>query len=382
MPRFVPARVGHLVQELSELVPAEDRPRFWELAHLVENLCHHRAGVMGRLLGELYAPFDPDAETVPPAAAREEGLASFEARLETALAAANFDPVPREVLVTPGDREVLARLAIDPDLDAVERLGVWVRGRGTKAVRLRPVRRMFRLQEMEVATYRRVVVAVRTRDDPHLTLKLFKDVPERDLELLLPTVRVRMKLFDKLKLSGSGSAAAISAWKLLRLAYTYTPGLAKLLALPFQALLLPLALLVGGVYGGKTILDYGKIRASYVTALAEHLYAITLASNLSVVSRLAELGGEEETKEALLAYALLLGEGRPGLSAAALQARAEAWVWDRYRARARFDVQDALAKLDDLALCWRASDGACAVVPLDAALRAVDRAWDELYQAR
>lgn len=382
MPRFVPCRVGHLVQELGEWVAPEDRPRFYELAHLLENLFHHRAGVQARLVGGLYAPFDPDNDTVPPASAREEALVRLEGRLGDLLQAGNFEAVPEDRLVTARDREVLARLQIDPDRDALERVGVWARGRGTKAVRLRPLRRMFRLQEVEVPTWRRVVVAVRTRDDPHLTLKMFKDVPQYDLELLLPTVRVKMKLLDKLKLSGSSSAAAISAWKLLRLAYTYAPGLAKLLALPFQALLLPLVLLVGGVYGGKTILDYTKIRASYVTVLAEHLYAITIASNGSVLSSVADMAGEEETKEILLAYALLLREGRRGVSVEDLRAAAESFLWDRYRVRVRFDVEDALHKLEELALVWRASSGGLGVVPLEAALRTVDQAWDELYSAR
>lgn len=379
---YVPCRVGHLVQELSELSPQEERPKFWELAHLLENLHHHRAGVQGRMLGALYAPFDPDGETVPPEPAREESLHRFEARLEELLRAARFEPIPREQLETTGDREVLARLKIDPDLDAIERLAVWARGRGTKAHRIRPFRRLFRLQEVEVVTHRRVVVVVRTRDDPHLSLKLFKDVPLRDLELLLPTVRVRMRLFDKLKLSGSGSAAAISAWKLLRMAYAYTPGLAKLLALPLQVLFLPLFLLVGGIYGGKTVLDYAKIRASYVTALAEHLYAITLASNHSVIARLAEMAAEEETKGLLLAYALLRREERPGIGPEALRERVEAFVWDRYRARVAFDTDGALRELDELAISWRAEGGARSVLPVDAALRNVDKAWDELYSPR
>lgn len=376
---FIPCRVEQVVQELAALSPEAERPRFWKLAHLLENLHHHRAGVQGRLLGALYAPFDPDAETVAPEPAAAESLQRFEARLDELLRAANFEPVPRETLETPGEREVLNRLKIDPDFDAVERLSVWVRGRGTKALRIRPVRRMFRLHEVEVPTHRRVVVAVRTRHDPHLTLKLFKDVPVRDLELLLPTVRVRMRLFDKLKLSGSGGAAAISAWKLLRLAYVYTPGLAKLLALPFQVLLLPLFLLVGGIYGGKTVLDYAKIRASYVTALAEHLYAITLASNRSVIALLAEMAAEEETKELLLAYALLGREPRPGIGPAALKERVEAFVQERWRARIAFDADGALRELDELALGWRGEGDARSVLPVDAALRNVDKAWDELY---
>lgn len=383
MSRFIPCRVAHLTGELAESFdsPAE-REAFWALARVVEALQHHYASGRSRLVESLYAPFDPDADTVEPAAlAPEEPVARLLAALEELLARANFAPVPEERLLDREDREVLARLNVDADLAGLEELRVFTRGAGTKAITLRPARRLFQLVEREVPTYRRVVIAVRTRDEPWVYLRLFKDVPTCDLELLLPTVRVKMKLFDKLKLSGSGGAAAISAWKLLRLAYLYTPGLAKLLAVPFKILLLPVVVLVGGIYGGKTVLDYSKIRASYVTALAEHLYAITMASNRSVVSRAATMAGEEETKEVLLAYALLARAGEEGLTAAELGARADALIWERYRARITFDVADALAKLDELALLWRKEgDSRLRAVPLAAALRKADAAWDELFE--
>lgn len=375
MPRFVPCRKSHLVQELADLFEPADRPAFWELARLVEDLFHHFAGCESRLVEGLYAPFDPDTETVPPVPLTP--LPRLQERLDRLLERANFERAPQDALLTRSDREALARLKIDPDLDAIEDIAIYHRGRSAKAITIRPVRRLFRLEERDVPTYRRVALLVRTRKDPHVTLKLFKEVPCQDLELLVPTVRVKMKLFDKLKLSGSGGAAVVSAWKLLRALYTYAPGLAKLLAVPFQALLLPIGALITGIYGAKTLLDYSKIRASYITALAEHLYAVTMASNAAVIARLGVLAGEEETKEALLAYALL-ARARDPLTPDELKARAEAWVWDRYRARVTFDVVDALRKLDELALCVRTGERV-SVVPIDAALRNVDQTWDETY---
>lgn len=381
MPRFVPCRTSHLAHELTHQFEPGDRAAFWELVRVVEDLHHHYASVEARLVEALYAPFDPDAETVPPASAGPDSLGRLQQRLETLLVRANFERVPSEALVSRADREVLARLKIDPDLDALEEIAIYTRGRGQKAVTLRPVRKFFRLEEREVPTYRRVAILVRTRRDPHVALKLFKDVPRQDLELLVPTVRVKMRLLDKLKLSGSSGAAVVSAWKLLRALYTYAPGMAKLLAVPFQALLLPLAVLITGIYGSKTLLDYSKIRASYITALAEHLYAITMASNAAVVARLGSMAGDEDTKEVLLAYAVLARAPAP-LTQEEVARGVEELLWDRYRARVRFDVVDALHKLDELAICARTPDGRYTALPIDAALRNVDRAWDEVYSAR
>ena len=306
MPRFVPCRTSHLAHELALWFEPDGQAGFWELTRVVENH-HHYGSVDARLVEALDALFDPDVETVPPATAAGASLPRLQERLEGLLTRANFSGAPADVLLSRADREVLARLKLDPDLAALEEIAIFHRGRGQKAVTIRPVRKFFRLEEHEVATYRRVAVLVRTKSEPHVTLKLFKDVPCQDLELLVAaTVRVNMRVLDKLKLSGSSGAAVVSAWKLLRALYTYAPGVAKLLAVPFQALLLPVAVLITGIYGSKTLLDYSKIRASYITgALAEHLYAITMASNSAVLARLASMSGEEDTKEVLLAYAVL-----------------------------------------------------------------------------
>ncbi|MCA8924532.1 MAG: DUF3754 domain-containing protein [Planctomycetes bacterium] len=370
-----------MLGELSELIPPAERPAFWEVARVAENLFHHFSDARRRGVTELYAGFDPDGETVPaPRISDRDPVGRLDEGLGVLLERANFDRAPDAALMTQADADVLRELDLDADLGALEQLSVYHRGRGSKAVRIRRARKLFRLQEEALPTFRRVALLVRTHEDPHVYLKLFKDVPCRDLELLLPTVRVKMKLFDKLKLSGSSGAALVSAWKLLRMAYSYAPTLAKLIAVPFKLFLLPVVLLVGVFYGGKTLMDYSKIRAAYVTALAERLYAITMASNRAVLARLADMAGEEDTKEFLIAYALLYAQG-PVASLEELQQRAEAFVWDRYRARVRFDVEDAVHKLDELAITWRKADGRLGVVPFEAALRTLDGTWDELYSA-
>jgi len=382
MSRFVPSRIPHLIEELAARLPEGDRSNFWALARILEAFYHHGTSAQTRTAEALYSPYDPDRETVPPPSPiGEDPLGRLYEWLGALFERANFDLVSKDVLLTSTDREVLKSFKIDPELAQLERLAIYTRGRGRKAVQLRRARKLFRLDEVEVPTYSRVAIVVRTKDDPHVLLRLFKDVPQADLELLLPSVRVKMKFLDQLKLSGSGGTAAFSIWKILRLAYAYTPTLTKMLTIPFKVLLLPIGLIVAAFYGGKTALDYGRIKATYVTALAEHLYAITLASNHALLGRLARMAGEEETKEALIAYWLLLRHP-DGLSPSELRHMAEEWIWDRYRTRVRFDVGDALRKLAELELSLVEEDLAgesLRALPLAEALRRADRAWDDLY---
>jgi hypothetical protein len=82
---------------------------------------------------------------------------------------------------------------------------------------------------------------------------------------------------------------------------------------------------------------------------------------------------EQECKEAFLAYYFLATAGAP-MTQSVLEQQVEAWLKDALRADVDFEVTEALAKLECLALLRR--DGEMlAVLPLDEALAALDRRW-------
>jgi hypothetical protein len=258
----------------------------------------------------------------------------------------------------------------------VERFAVFARGQGAKALALRRAQNWFRRVEVELPTHVRAAIVIRTRHEPHVQLRLFKDVATSDVHLLLPTVRLRMRTLDKLALSSSGGAALISAVKMLLLVAAWASRSGPL---PLRLLVVCVAVvLLAGIYGGKTALDYTKIKRSYLALLAEHLHALTLATNRSVLTHLAELAAEEETKEVLLAYALIQAAGAAGLEGPALGDRARAWLRQSYACDVDFDVPDALAKLEELALV-RVAGTARVAVPLEEAVRRLDQTWDDLF---
>jgi hypothetical protein len=381
--RFIPARLCHLTDRLAETFFSDTGPRrklFYDLARLAEDLERHYASVKLRAAQELYAPYDPDAETVPPATVSPSDAVQSARLFESvreAFERANFERLPRSLFEAPRDVVGLKGARLDLGLDAIESFEVFVRGKGQKALALRPAKNWFRRVEVELPTYVRAAVAIRTRHDPHVTLKLYKDIAEPDVHLVLPTVKLKMRTLDKLTLSGSSGAALISAAKTLVIVGAWASHERPL---PVQVLVLCLAvLLLGAVYGGKTVLDYTKIKASYLTLLAEHLHALTLASNRSVLTHLVELSSEEETKEVLVAYALLAVAGNAGLTPEALGARACAWIREHYACEVAFDVPDALAKLDELALARPGQAGARIALPLEEAVRRLDQTWDDLY---
>src|SRR5690606_15810522 len=103
-----------------------------------------------------------------------------------------------------------------------ERLEVFVRGDSIQERTRRPWWKLFREERRKVPCYQRLVVMLDLRDHPRLEkniardavyLKVFKDVPKPDLDMLLPGARVRMSKIDKaLIISPMLSGVGLLAW--------------------------------------------------------------------------------------------------------------------------------------------------------------------------
>src|SRR5262249_2981157 len=135
MSKFVPARLAHLTDRLAEAFFADTPGRkklFYDLSRLAEDLERHFASVHLRAAPELYAPYDPDSETVPPAQVSpsdEVQCGRLFDSVAAAFASANFERLPPESF-REAPREVvgLEGAKLDLGLDQVERFEVFVRG--------------------------------------------------------------------------------------------------------------------------------------------------------------------------------------------------------------------------------------------------------------
>ncbi|MFY7952860.1 MAG: DUF3754 domain-containing protein, partial [Armatimonadaceae bacterium] len=221
---FIPVRVADLVDILChETGPAFDRPlaeadqtAFRRFADSVAEHIHHDYLKRLKRLKADYDPFDPDCDLLalapdPPDAVKNlDDLFDQFARL---LAQANYRRLSREEL-----EEIMrgaSHWGVDMrvEWEAFEKLDVYVRGLTTGPRTVRKWYHLFRKREVQVPVFSRVVIMLRQRehkalgkgaDTKNVFLKLFKDIPQMDVEMLLPGTRIRMGLFDKLRLGGSG----------------------------------------------------------------------------------------------------------------------------------------------------------------------------------
>jgi hypothetical protein len=188
--------------------------------------------------------------------------------------------------------------------------------------------------EVEVPIFRRLVIIMKLRQHPrlgpgvdtqHVFIKLFKDIPRADADMLLPGARVRLKLMDRGKLGfGLLSGVATMGYRMAN----ELGGLIQGVMLSDNALWGLTAGLAG--YGYKSYYDYQQTRQAYHLNLTQSLYFQNLDSNAGVMTRLFDEAEEQEIKTTLLAYYCLWRYGgEAGLTEEELEALMGLYL-DRY----------------------------------------------------
>lgn len=315
------------------------------------------------------------------------------AQLRKVLTSANYTEVPREALRRALGESTVSRVQVKVDLEAFDRLEFFRRSTVTSSAAVGRFTGWRKREVVRFEAYDRLVMYARFQDaawfDSRGTtppmpagsthLKLFQDVPEPDLEMLVPGIEVAMRTVDKVVLGVpaliSGIVVAVTklgaALVLATLLVAASLGLRK--DTPQIDTSTLVTLLGGGIaLGGYLWRQWSKIktrRYDYLARLSESLYVKTLADGPRVLFALLDAAEEQDLKETLLAYrALLDGPG----SAADVGTRVRSWLSGE-----QLEVADALTKLAALGLAtqeqgvWTAASAADAVGLLR-------RRWEEI----
>lgn len=386
---FIPLRPADLVQKLADesSVTIFDREHFRQFCRLAEATIHHEYHSRLVELKTAYAPFDPDSDAAPgvelTTGERNARCRRLFDRFDALLTRANYRRLSRhdleEALRTPSDDG----LSLFLDLAIFERLEIYTRGDCELPRVGRSWRTLWRGEERLVPTFRRLAIIFRLQQQtPHtdpldtraVVLKLFKNIPRQDVETLLPGANIRIGWLEQAKivlptLSGVG----LTIFKLLK-------GAAAVAFASLYGLFAFLALVSGIVgYGMKSFYGYLRTREKYQLSLTRSLYFQNLDNNAGVLYHLVNEAEEQEFRELVLAWWLLWRGGLQGAKAAELDAAAEQWLRSRFGLSVDFEVADALAKLERLGLATKSPTGRWRCINMEAALVALDRAWDEQF---
>jgi hypothetical protein len=386
---FIPLRPADLAQRLADepAVTIFDREHFRQFCRLAEATIHHEYHSRLVELKNSYAPFDPDNDAAPgpdlTTGERNARCRRLFDRFDALLTRANYRRLSRHDLELALRTPTGDGLSLHLDLAIFERLEIYTRGDCLLPRVGRSWRSLWRGEQLLVPTYRRLAVIFRLKQQtPHtdpldtraVVLKLFKNIPQQDVETLLPGANIRIGWLEQAKivlptLSGVG----LTIFKLLK-------GAAAVAFASLYGLLAFLALVSGVVgYGLRSFYGYLRTREKYQLSLTRSLYFQNLDNNAGVLYHLVNEAEEQEFRELVLAWWLLWRGGLQGSKAADLDAAAEKWLRERCGLTVDFEVSDALSKLERLGLAAKSPTGRWRCISIEAALATLDRAWDEQF---
>src|SRR5260221_6416238 len=197
---FLPIRKADLIDLLgSTLLTADEKDQFCRFCTILGSLYHHEYRARLEALKDAYAPFDPDRDTRDLATISDEERAkrmgSLFEEFDELLQRGNFRRLTRDQIQAATQEVSHWGINLDVDFDCFERLEVYVRGEIDGVRPLRIWYKPWRSRDLPVRLYQRLVLILkqcphrrlgRNPDTESVLLKLFKDIPTVDLEMLLP----------------------------------------------------------------------------------------------------------------------------------------------------------------------------------------------------
>ncbi len=387
--RFIPLRKSEVVDLICEggFFDSTDKAKFREFAHLLESVFHFEFQEKVEKLKELYYPFNPDPVTSTFVDYSKERLKEMEVefieKFAELLDDANFDEMTKDELKYAFEVDSEISVNVETNLEDFDKLLLYKRGESVHSI---TVSRFFSLlkKELRLDVIERLVMLIRfsaeyevkglssqidVRSDK-MYLKIFKNVPKPDLEMLFPNSKVKMRMVDKLKIGlPLVLGGALTGSKLLdifggSLSLTVMGG--------------AVGALIGYII--KSFISYKNTVLKYITTLSQGLYFRNLDNNAGVFHSITNEAEEEETKEVLLGYYFMLKHHPDPIKASEVDDEIEEWFENKYGVRLDFEIDDSLSKLERLELAEKLEGGLWKVINLNKSLERLDYVWDNYFK--
>lgn len=383
---YIPLRQTDLVYLLANEpgLAADKAGSFRRFCEILSATLHFEYKRLYDALKDTYSPFDPETATVAvqtfPEEDRLQVLDQLFRDVDELMRKANFVPLSRSDIERAATMRSDGGINMEVDFSLFEKVQLYMRGNAIVKRTRRPWYRFWKEESVEVPVYQRLALVIKLKKSPRFPksvdtddvfLKYLKDIPQADIEMLLPGARIVMPGLHRLKLGGSiVSGLAILSFNIVK----------QLLASAvFSATLiygLPLAL---AGYGWRQYAGFQTARYQCNLRLTESLYFQTLANNVGVLHCVLDEAQEQDAREASLAYFFLWHHaGATGMTMEELDGAIERYLQIKTGQAIDFEADDALAKLERMQLVTRQGNRFVAL-PIDAALETLDRAWDSQF---
>ena len=360
-------------------------------------------------LDHAYEPFNPDSDLLMTRQYTDEERSVLQGRvvdrMRHLLRQANYTCIDRsevELILTSDSHY---GLDFHVDLDAFEELEIFYRGASTIKDQRRSFRKFFRKEEFDVPIFQRLFILFKLKEESRrvdeymrtrkisrekaesaikarskhipegvrrdlIYMKLFKNMPRADVEMIFPNTRVKFRLFDKIKL-GVTSGGAVGMGLFGTLSKLFAAGFAALNPIALATALFAL----GGVLF-RQVMGFFNTRQRYMVVMAQNLYFHALADNRGSMITLADRAADEDVKEEILLYSVLAKERVRRDDLQAVDEAIEEYLCSAFGVTVDFDLEDALGRLLADGVVTEGPGGFLYALPPAEAAQHIDAKWD------
>lgn len=391
---YIPLRKNDLVDLLckDQRLGASERDAFRQFCRLVGAVWHFEYLESLDKLKDAYAPLDPDSETKPlvtlDAPARVQRRKEVFDKFTELMERANFKRLTQED-IRQAMKEIPSDwgIATDADLSVFEEIRAFARGdvMGQRTRRL--WWKLWRKETIQLPLHSRLVLIAKLCkhkrldsdiDTDDVYVKVFKDIPKSDLDMLLPGTRVKLSRLDRaMIIYPLVTGVGLMLYNIL--SPFLSGGGAALLAGAGALASWTVAAAVAG-YGYKSYTSYQVKKQTHNLRLTKSLYFLTLASNTAALMRLLDEAEEQECRETILGYYYLWKYApAEGWESGQLDDYVELELEAKLKMKVDFEVGDALAKLERFQIVTKSGDRYRAA-GIEKALERLDYRWDNYFK--
>jgi hypothetical protein len=377
--RFIPITYDELLLGYQEYFDCRDDIRYEKLAIAIDRYYYSKFYDEIREITLNYQPFNPDSDLISSQFSADEYIQKESRLFEhivPLLNSANYEILSKKMLEETMNKKSPYGVEVSVDFDDFEEIQLYFRGESIQKDEIRDPKKLYlKYKSITQPLYRRLFIIVKpkyiedrareialkenksiekvrqklesqnsllSRDklNRSIYIKLFKDIPQVDLEMLFPNTKVKITLFDKLKLGVIGGGGTLGGGTTLvtKLSVATIDPISALVAL--------------GAFGGilwRQVKEVLFRRTHYMAQLAKNLYFHNLSNNTSALNHIVNMARDEESKEVLLSYLFLLHQDGP-ISIETLDKKIEEYIGDKYSIEIDFEVSDGVKKLRELGL--------------------------------
>jgi Protein of unknown function (DUF3754) len=356
---------------------------------------------------QTYEPFSPDTDFLVTRTYTAEERLQMQRRLvaevEDLLRHANYDRIDhrdKSAILTKGSHYGLD-LAVD--LEEFEELLIYYRGSKSSVGTRRSKRRFYLFkEEFEIPIFQRLCVLfklkpledrikeimreqrcnreqaikvvkrlrstlpVQVRDD-NIYLKLFKNIPRTDIEMVFPNTQIKFRMFDKVKL-GASAGGGLGAGVV---------GTASKLAVATNPFAMAGAVAALGGVALRQGMNFINQKNKYMVTMSQNLYFHAMADNRGAIALIADDAAEQDIKEEMLLYSVIAKERANIRDLEQIDQAIEQYMVNTYGFIADFDIDEALGRLIADGVVRQLADGTLEALAPAAASERIDELWDK-----